>query len=135
MFTLSIIISNCLFLHAYLLIMKSFGLFIVMIYCCVSCNKKLNTAQNFPDCIRLKIDSVVNNPQSGRPMEVWLWKAGGQEYYYITDCCGGYNYLYDTLCNVYCAPDGGPSDAGTGNCFPGIPKNKIKKTLLWKDPR
>jgi len=44
-----------------------------------------------------------------------------------------FNFLYDDNCKKVCAPDGGFSGAGNGNCpdFQGT----IERTLVWEDQR
>jgi len=98
-----------------------------------SCNK-LDLERDVPLCLQNKIDKIrkgnVNNP----PSEVWKWIINGKTYYYITsDCCDQYNYLYGEDCDIVCAPDGGLSGNGDGNCFDT--KEITTKTLVWKDSR
>ena len=96
--------------------------------------KKLDLAVDLPDCLEKKIGQIRDEPVRNPPAEVWQWKADGKTYYYITsDCCDQYNYLYDDGCNQICAPDGGISGLGDGNCpdFSG----SVEKVLVWKDKR
>ena len=96
-----------------------------------SCSK---TDDETPNCIDSKIVELKNAPMTNPPTEVWKWEDGENIYYYITaDCCDQYNYLYDENCNVICAPDGGFTGNGDGNC-PEF-SSEIVKTLLWKDDR
>lgn len=98
-----------------------------------SCEKS-NLDIDAPNCIQNEIKKIkieeVRNPQA----QVWKWEVDGQTYYYITsDCCDQYNLLYNNNCNVICAPDGGITGLGDGNCpdFTG----PIEKTLIWEDNR
>lgn len=87
-----------------------------------------------PNCIDHKIESLKKERVRSPPAEVWEWKVDNSIYYYITsNCCDQYNLLHDNECNIICAPDGGNSGEGDGNCpnFSGT----ILKTLRWKDPR
>lgn len=87
-----------------------------------------------PMCIEQKIDAIINNEVTNPPTQVWRWEVDGDTYYYITsDCCDQYNYLYNEQCEIICAPDGGITGAGNGNC-PDF-TNEIVKTLVWKDNR
>jgi len=104
---------------------------IIMIF--TSC-KKLDLAVDVPDCVEKKIEQINDEPVRNPPAEVWQWKVDGETYYYITsDCCDQYNYLYDNNCNQICAPDGGISGAGDGNC--PIFSGSVEKVLVWKDER
>ncbi len=87
-----------------------------------------------PKCIKQKIKAILKQPVSNPPRSVWEWKVEDETYYYITSgCCDQYNYLYDEKCNVVCAPDGGFTGIGDGNCpsFNGY----VKKILIWEDDR
>lgn len=95
---------------------------------------KLDLLADVPSCIENEIREIkkeeVRNPRA----QVWKWEVDGNTYYYITsDCCDQFNYLFDEDCNVVCAPDGGFSGNGDGNCpdFTG----EIKYALVWEDDR
>ncbi len=89
---------------------------------------------DIPPCIENKIDEIKNVDVYDSPAEVWLWEVDGISYYYITsDCCDQYNLLYDRECNIVCAPDGGMTGGGSGDC-PNF-NGQIEKTLVWKDDR
>jgi hypothetical protein len=98
-----------------------------------ACDKP-DLAVAVPDCIENKIQNIQNAPVENPPKEVWLWEYNGVSYYYFTAaCCDQFSELYDADCNLVCAPDGGFSGMGDGNCVPGI--LNATKTLIWKDPR
>ncbi|WP_298366252.1 hypothetical protein [uncultured Lutibacter sp.] len=98
-----------------------------------SCNKS-DLDIDVPACIESKIIAIQNNSVTNPPTEVWRWVDNNKVYYYITsDCCDQFNLLYDTQCNLICAPDGGFSGQGDGNC-PTF-SNNITKTLVWIDER
>jgi hypothetical protein len=87
-----------------------------------------------PNCMEKEIVKIKKEGVRNPPAKVWKWEVAGKTYYYITsDCCDQYNYLYDNNCNKVCAPDGGDSGTGDGNCpdFNG----PIEKTLVWEDSR
>jgi hypothetical protein len=98
-----------------------------------ACNKP-ELLQEAPPCIQKKINQALNKPVQNPGMKVWKWTDASNTYYYVTsDCCDQFNYLYDDKCNIVCAPDGGFSGGGDGNCpnFQGT----LVKTLVWEDPR
>lgn len=89
---------------------------------------------NVPDCVVKKVQEIKKEPVRNPPAQVWEWKVDDTIYFYITsDCCDQFNYLYNVECNVVCAPDGGLTGNGDGNC-PDF-SNVIEKTLVWEDDR
>lgn len=84
-----------------------------------------------PSCIDIRIEEARRSG-SNPPLEVWRWEtANGITYFYFTsDCCDQYNYLYDTNCNEVCAPDGGLTGEGDGRC-PEFAE-PVEKRLVWK---
>lgn len=96
--------------------------------------KKSDISKSVPDCIEQKINELNNTGVYNPPAQVWEWKVDGKTYYYFTsNCCDQYNILYDVDCNIVCAPDGGFTGNGDGNC-PEF-KGEIVKTLIWADTR
>ena len=95
---------------------------------------KLVLLADVPSCIEEKIRDIKKEEMRNPPAQVWKWEVDGNTYFYITsDCCDQYNYLYDEDCSVVCAPDGGFTGNGDGNC-PDF-NEEIIKTLVWKDDR
>ena len=87
-----------------------------------------------PSCIDDKIEIFKTIAVQKPPAKIWKWEVDGQTYYYIpSECCDQFNFLYDDNCIKVCAPDGGFSGAGDGNCpdFQGT----IERTLVWEDQR
>lgn len=96
--------------------------------------EKLDLAKDAPNCIERKIRKIMAEDVRNPPAEVWEWRVDGETYYYITSgCCDQFNYLYDDRCKEVCAPDGGFTGTGDGNCptFNG----PVESTLLWEDER
>lgn len=95
-----------------------------------SCKKEdINT--DLPECIEEQIMQIENNELENPPIKIWEWKVDGNTYYYFrADCCDYFNDLFDNQCNRICAPDGGFTGAGDGNCpeFTG----EIEETLIWE---
>ena len=106
---------------------------LLLCYLLTACEKP-DLAIAVPNCIENKIQDIQNAPVENPPKEVWLWEYNGVSYYYFTAaCCDQFSELYDADCNLVCAPDGGFTGMGDGNCVPGI--LNATKTLIWKDPR
>ena len=96
--------------------------------------KKVDLKKDVPNCIEIKIQKIANKAVQNPPAKIWEWQVNGQRFYYFTsDCCDQYNYLYDDNCNIVCAPDGGFTGGGDGRCpqFNG----QIEKILVWEDDR
>ena len=112
--------------------MKNSIVLIALLALFFGCSK--SKTPNVPNCINDKIEQMKSEPVRNPAAEVWLWHVDGNDYYYIpSPCCDQYNLLYDSKCNVVCAPSGGMSGMGSGDCPEFI--GPIEKTLIWKDPR
>ena len=114
---------------------RSFGISLAIIVGFLSifssCEKEEIDA---PSCIIDKVREIQKEGVYNPPAQVWMWLVDGETYYYITsDCCDQFNYLYDSECNIVCAPDGGITGNGDGQCpeFTG----PVEKTLIWEDTR
>jgi len=115
--------------------MKSilFSILAISILSLSSCSK-VEVNEEVPNCIEKKIQNILNEPVQNPAAKVWKWEDDQDTYYYFTsDCCDQYNYLYDNKCKLVCAPDGGFTGNGDGNCpsFQGT----VVQTLVWEDPR
>lgn len=96
--------------------------------------KKIDLKKDVPNCVERKIKKIRRETVRNPPAKVWEWKVDGNTYFYITsDCCDQYNYLYDDKCNEVCAPDGGFTGKGDGNCPQFI--GQVQQTLVWEDKR
>jgi Domain of unknown function (DUF6970) len=96
-----------------------------------SCEKS-NLKVAVPSCVEKKIREIKRQEMWNPPAQVWKWEVDGKTYFYFTsDCCDQFNLLYDENCNLVCAPDGGFTGSGDGNC-PDFEGN-IVKALVWKD--
>ena len=90
--------------------------------------------QKLPDCIKEKIVEIEGQEVWNPPAEVWKWTVDEETYYYFTSA--GYdqfNYLYNSDCELVCAPDGGFSGRGDGKCPDFL--DDAEKKLVWKDNR
>ncbi|HEY9170366.1 MAG TPA: hypothetical protein VIN72_12810 [Lutibacter sp.] len=113
--------------------LSSIYILIGLLFLNVSCEKS-NLNMDAPSCIENEIKKIKIEDVRNPPAQVWKWEVDGQIYYYInSDCCDQYNLLYDNNCDIICAPDGGITGLGDGNC-PDF-KEPIKKTLIWQDNR
>lgn len=96
--------------------------------------KKIELNEDVPNCVRKEIRKILNEPVQNPGAKVWKWEDDANTYYYITSgCCDQFNYLYDDKCNVVCAPDGGFTGTGDGNC--PVFQGNIQQTLVWEDTR
>jgi hypothetical protein len=94
--------------------------------------KKLDLEEDVPACIETKIGDIQQQDTYNPPAEVWRWEVDGQSYYYFTsDCCDQFNMLYNEDCDFVCAPDGGITGNGDGNC-PQWTSEPVR-TLVWRD--
>jgi len=93
------------------------------------------TADCPPAKIQAKIAELKAAPKASPAYEVWECKYMGQKAYLISaPCCDNYNTLYDTCLNALCAPSGGFTGRGDGQC-PDFNEKATDKKLVWRDPR
>jgi len=102
---------------------------------CPSKNKAAGAADCPPNRIEAKIAELKAQPKANPAYEVWSYKYKGQQVYLVTaDCCDQYNTVYDACLNVLCAPTGGFTGRGDGQC-PDFSEQATDKKLVWRDPR
>lgn len=96
------------------------------------CRKQLT---QLPPCIQKKIATLQAQPKQNPPAHVEEYVYNGKSvFYFSSDCCDQYNYVYDEDCNVICAPDGGITGKGDGRCADFLEKATHVRTV-WKDER
>ncbi len=96
----------------------------------VSC-EKLDVPKGTPSCIKSRIKAVDGKDIVASPVSVSRWEVDGKTYYYLQSaCCDQFNDLVDEDCNFVCAPDGGITGQGYGNC-PAWTGN-VERTLIWE---
>ena len=111
--------------------LKRFVLLTLGILLFSNCTKSDNNS-DLPVCIENKIMEIVSNDVTTPPTQIWKWKDNGNTYFYITsNCCDQYNYLFTENCEIVCAPDGGITGNGDGNC-PDF-SSELSKILIWED--
>jgi hypothetical protein len=88
-----------------------------------------------PDCTDELIIKFQNEPVGNPPQSIWRYEYNGETVYYIPpQCCDQYSILQDAECEIICAPDGGFTGHGDGNC-PDFFTNRTDEKLVWKDSR
>jgi hypothetical protein len=55
-------------------------------------------------------------------------------YLFSSNCCDQYNEVYDSECKYICAPSGGITGRGDGQCEDFNTSAKLVR-LVWKDDR
>ncbi len=89
----------------------------------VGCDETIDPS--IPKCLVEELKKDTHNV-----IEVWKWtNTQGTYYYTLSACCDFYNNLYDANCELICAPDGGITGEGSGDC-PELAE-PIEKILLW----
>jgi len=76
---------------------------------------------------------VIDVAESQDAVAISLWiAADGVQYFFIkSDCCDQFDELYDADCNYVCAPSGGFSGGGDGQCTAAILGGRIGREPLW----
>ena len=97
--------------------------------------KKKNTADNIPVCIQTRIDSIRNEPRWNPPAQVDEYEYSGKTVYlFSSNCCDQYNIVLDANCQYICAPTGGITGKGDGQCADFTCTARHLR-LVWKDAR
>jgi hypothetical protein len=66
------------------------------------------------------------------PLQVWRYKYINQTVYLvIPDCCDQYEELYSTNCTLICAPGGGLTGKGDGQCT-DFSQKATEGSLIWE---
>ncbi|MEZ5046980.1 MAG: hypothetical protein R2831_08305 [Chitinophagaceae bacterium] len=98
-----------------------------------SCTK-VDVPANTPSCIKKQIIKIAKHKVYNPPAKVYRLTYKDYTYYYISsDCCDQYSFICDKDCNTICAPDGGLTGQGDGNCPSFI--DSMQSTLIWEDHR
>lgn len=97
--------------------------------------KTATTADCPPAKIQAKIAELKAQPKANPAYEVWECKYQGQKVYLVSaDCCDQFVTVYDACLNLLCAPSGGFTGRGDGQC-PDFNEKATDKKLVWRDPR
>lgn len=81
--------------------------------------------EDVPFCIK-------NLAKKKEPLEVWQYSYDSEIVYLIVpDCCDQYSTLYSADCDRICAPGGGITGMGDGQCSDFFQQAK-DQVLLWK---
>ena len=98
-----------------------------------NCNKK--SSVSIPPCIQDKIEAIMQQPRYNPPATVYRYLYTDKYvYFFSSNCCDQFNYLYDKDCKVICAPSGGITGRGDGRCS-NFKQMASDETLVWKDTR
>lgn len=101
------------------------------------CHKDAEPAPECPDnALQAKIAELQAKPKGNPAYTIQQYKWQGQKVYLASDqtCCDQYITLYDACFNVLCAPSGGFSGKGDGQC-PEFYQQATDEQLVWRDPR
>jgi hypothetical protein len=111
-----------------ILIFLIFSFLIVLIGCSPSSDEN-------PEWLNSLIEKFQSEPVGNPPQSIWRYTYQDQKVYYIPpQCCDQFSVLYDSNGNIICAPDGGFSGSGDGQC-PNFFKDRKNEKLIWQDPR
>ena len=106
---------------------------LVIVFIGTQCARKMHGGA--PSCIQQKIDELKAMSQGNPPAKITEYEYEGKRVYLLTKpCCDQYNELYDSNCNMICAPSGGLTGKGDGKC-PGFEANAKLIRVVWEDKR
>lgn len=90
---------------------------------------------DIPACIQQLITDYANRPVQNPSAVFYEYDYKGQKVYYMKPpCCDQFSKLYDSGCNLICAPDGGITGKGDGKC-PDFFTERSNEKVIWKDSR
>jgi hypothetical protein len=98
----------------------------------VAC-EKIDLPKETPHCVKAKIRDMSQGNDASGLTEVYSYLVDGTTYYlFVPGCCDQFIELYDDQCHYICAPSGGITGQGDGNCpqWSGTPET----TLIWEQP-
>lgn len=101
---------------------------LLMISCC-----RVDLPSDTPKCIEDKICELKKAATTNPPAQVLKYVIANESYYYFSAaCCDQFSQLFDANCNLICAPDGGLTGTGDGNCpFDIFTASNV--TNIWED--
>lgn len=121
--------------NIYATTMNKLPILIVLFFFSSCLKSQLETNEKIPRCVKTKIRMLKSKPVQNPSAKVWFWEDDCDNKYYVfsADCCDQGDELYDDECNYLCAPSGGFSGTGSGDC-PSYCGN-MESTLIWEDKR
>lgn len=88
-----------------------------------------------PTCIQKMIDGFNATPRFSLFIRIDSYLYRGQlTYLASSSCCDRFNPLYDGECNQICAPSGGFTGTGDGNCK-DFGETAKQRGSIWVAPR
>jgi hypothetical protein len=88
-----------------------------------------------PDFVEAKKAELQAKPKQNPAAEITEYQFQGQTVYLVSsDCCDQFNYLYNACGDIICAPGGGITGKGDGQC-PDFSAQATNARVVWRDPR
>jgi len=105
--------------------LHKFLLLFIATFCLTTCQKVEFEIEDVPNCFKKKV-------RKDNPLIIHKWEVDNQVFYQISynDCFDCFNELFDENCDYVCAPSGGISGGGDGNCPTW--NDPITWTLVWQ---
>ncbi len=92
-------------------------------------------SKEIPKCIQENINDIANGEVWNPPAKIYSYQYNEQKVYYFPPrCCDIQSTLYDENCTFICAPDGGITGNGDGQC-PAFFAERTDEKLIWEDNR
>ncbi|WP_137937492.1 hypothetical protein [Chitinivorax sp. B] len=101
----------------------------------VSVTGLAQTPTTIPMWISQRIQQFESAPITNPPRSIWQYRYQGKiVYYFPPQCCDQFSELYDQQGTRICAPDGGITGVGDGEC-PDFRNSRSQEKRIWKDTR
>lgn len=112
---------------------KLFITIAILLIAITACSQ--STQQENPQWINQLIKKYASEPVGNPPQSIWRYEYKGQTVYFVPQqCCDMFSTLYDANGTKLCAPDGGITGRGDGQC-PDFFTGRTGEKLVWKDTR
>ena len=90
---------------------------------------------SLPAFVEQLIAEIKAEPARNPPAKILRYEYDGQTVYFVPQhCCDMTSELYSSDGERLCAPDGGITGRGDGQCSDFF-ETRRKETLIWEDPR
>lgn len=107
--------------------------FCILLAATASCRP--DAASDTPEFVERLVSQFESSPVTNPPGSIWRYKYKGQDVYYVPpSCCDIPGELYDGNGEFICAPDGGITGTGDGNC-PDFFSERSEPLRVWADER
>jgi hypothetical protein len=118
----------------YLAWMQRYAPVLITLFMAFGCTPE--PTQELPMFLQELTGRIEAEDEAESPGSIWRYRYLGDVVYYVPPlpCCDQLSTLYDENGGVLCAPDGGITGDGNGQC-PDFFELRSEETRVWQDSR